>query len=556
MKKTVMRVRRLAATSLFIISMIVAQFAGMSFAHAGILGDTWTGLGDGVSFNQASNWQANAVPINGDNLIFNNTNLTANQTLNNNISGLSIGELRFNGTNTTYTYTIQGNSLTVSTYIDSSGGNGYDFINLPIMLAADGVTIEQPLKWGASSSLNTQGHSVTFSSTLRDCFSLPALIGSGSVTIGSVTVNGLASSLNFVNSSAYTGTVTLTDGAAVISKASFPNANGFAVSGDGNLQIYTASDGDTLATPLTLSGTGSFQVQHNGNSACGGGVPADIYTGNLTSVSLSSNFTYNGSDNAKVTTFNANGHTLSVTGSGKITLPSGAVSAPITTNTYSDSAPTTDLLTNFNETATLDGSRGLVSVVSGSTLMGTGTARFIAVQGIIAPGHSPGKITATQTLVLNAGSHYQAQLKDSTAGDYDQIQVSDPSRTTGQDVQIDPAAILDTSLYTGYNIKKGDQFMIINNLQPSSQKVSGTFSGLPEGQQFTVSGITFSITYVGGDGNDVVLTALSAGQDPKAPNTSVAQFVQANPLVVVAAGLASATMILLLSRKFAYKKNK
>jgi len=36
----------------------------------------------------------------------------------------------------------------------------------------------------------------------------------------------------------------------------------------------------------------------------------------------------------------------------------------------------------------------------------------------------------------------------------------------------------------------------------------GTFDGLPEGARFTSGGQTFAISYLGGSGNDVVLTAL------------------------------------------------
>ena len=49
----------------------------------------------------------------------------------------------------------------------------------------------------------------------------------------------------------------------------------------------------------------------------------------------------------------------------------------------------------------------------------------------------------------------------------------------------------------------GGSFVILNNR--SSQPVSGTFTGLPEGAQFSAGGLTWQITYTGGDGNDVVL---------------------------------------------------
>jgi autotransporter-associated beta strand protein len=50
----------------------------------------------------------------------------------------------------------------------------------------------------------------------------------------------------------------------------------------------------------------------------------------------------------------------------------------------------------------------------------------------------------------------------------------------------------------------GGAFVILNNR--GSQPISGTFAGLPEGAQFNAGGLTWQITYTGGDGNDVVLT--------------------------------------------------
>ena len=50
----------------------------------------------------------------------------------------------------------------------------------------------------------------------------------------------------------------------------------------------------------------------------------------------------------------------------------------------------------------------------------------------------------------------------------------------------------------------GSAFTIVNN--EGSSAVSGTFAGLPEGAILMVNGMTFQISYVGGTGNDVVLT--------------------------------------------------
>lgn len=57
-----------------------------------------------------------------------------------------------------------------------------------------------------------------------------------------------------------------------------------------------------------------------------------------------------------------------------------------------------------------------------------------------------------------------------------------------------------------YTPANGDSFMIISN--DSSDAIAGTFAGLPENTILSVNGVNKKITYVGGDGNDVVLLAL------------------------------------------------
>jgi hypothetical protein len=50
--------------------------------------------------------------------------------------------------------------------------------------------------------------------------------------------------------------------------------------------------------------------------------------------------------------------------------------------------------------------------------------------------------------------------------------------------------------------------VIVNN--QGSDAISGIFNGLPQGATVTLGSQAYSISYTGGDGNDVVLTALAA----------------------------------------------
>ncbi len=58
----------------------------------------------------------------------------------------------------------------------------------------------------------------------------------------------------------------------------------------------------------------------------------------------------------------------------------------------------------------------------------------------------------------------------------------------------------------------GTVFTII--LNQSGSPVAGTFAGLPEGATFVAGGQTFRVSYVGGGGRDVTLTAVSAAPAP------------------------------------------
>jgi hypothetical protein len=166
-------------------------------------------------------------------------------------------------------------------------------------------------------------------------------------------------------------------------------------------------------------------------------------------------------------------------------------------------------------------------------LKGTGTAESITNYGTVNPGNSPGTLTVLD--FYNQTGTYQVEIQSKDA--YDQLRVGEAATMTA--VQLDPTAILDVSLFGDWKVNAGDTFTIIDNR--SSDAVSGTFAGLDEGAQFTVDGVTFAISYVGGDGNDVVLTAKNT---VSAPNTGVLQAVKQNPAIVAVLGVVSAAAVL------------
>ena len=76
------------------------------------------------------------------------------------------------------------------------------------------------------------------------------------------------------------------------------------------------------------------------------------------------------------------------------------------------------------------------------------------------------------------------------------------------------------TLFLGFNFTSatGDAFTIISN---GGGSVGGAFSGLPEGATLVANGRTYQITYVGGDGNDVVVTDITVGGPTPTPTATV-----------------------------------
>ncbi len=143
--------------------------------------------------------------------------------------------------------------------------------------------------------------------------------------------------------------------------------------------------------------------------------------------------------------------------------------------------------------------------VQGGAVIGSG----IVFGNVVSGGHlSPGLATAASLLgdirvegdySQGAGGVLDIEIGGLAAGEYDQFDV------TGL---ITLGGALNVSLIEPFSTNLGDRLTMIDNEGP--EQVSGTFAGLAEGAIFTVGSSTFKITYRGGDGNDVALTAVCA----------------------------------------------
>lgn len=152
-----------------------------------------------------------------------------------------------------------------------------------------------------------------------------------------------------------------------------------------------------------------------------------------------------------------------------------------------------------------------VTVQNASTLMGSGKTGSLTVNSgqtaFLAPGLATNATSVLSTGSLSIRSNAATLTIDlnglgassPVAGsDYDQLKVQGIVSLSGS-----PA--LNLSLNFSPNVI-GTKYTIINN--DGVDAVVGTFSGLAEGALVTANNFSYRISYVGGDGNDVTLTAV------------------------------------------------
>lgn len=146
---------------------------------------------------------------------------------------------------------------------------------------------------------------------------------------------------------------------------------------------------------------------------------------------------------------------------------------------------------------------GETTVLEG-TLSGSGTIGKARIQpgATLAPGTSPGTFQ-TGDLVFDAGSILALEFDSASLAD--KLSVTGTVTLTG-DVEL--------SLSLGYFPASRDVFTIIANDGADPVETFGGFAlfsfggnQLSEGEQFIAAGVEWTISYTGGDGNDVVLTA-------------------------------------------------
>ena len=187
-----------------------------------------------------------------------------------------------------------------------------------------------------------------------------------------------------------------------------------------------------------------------------------------------------------------------ISGGGNLNITGNGVLELAADNTYTGATNVT------GATLLVTGTIGSTSqvTVTGGKLGGTGviSGPVVLTGATLSPGMSAGAL-ATGNLTLDSTSSLVMELSGTSAGSFDQVKVNG-------DINLGSSLL---ALALGYAPAANDSLTILDNL--GANPVTGAFAGLAQSATFTLAyaahDYTFQISYTGGSGNDVVLTALA-----------------------------------------------
>jgi autotransporter-associated beta strand protein len=151
------------------------------------------------------------------------------------------------------------------------------------------------------------------------------------------------------------------------------------------------------------------------------------------------------------------------------------------------------------------------TTVNAGTLGGTGTIGALTVNsgGTLAPGASAGNLTVGNVSLVT-GATFAVEIGGTNGGvNYDQLDVNGTVSLGGATLQLS---------FLSFTPATGQSFVIVNNNE-TADPVTGQFA---QGASIAIAGNSYSINYAGGDGNDVVLTALNDSPAVSGPVTLAA----------------------------------
>lgn len=450
---------------------VLAACAYMQLPCVRAATSTWSGASSDNFWTTAANWTNNAAPSAGDDLVFplgvgrlSAYNDFPAKTAFNSISLAGAG------------YSLDGSMVALSAGITVAAGVANNNVLLPLTLTADqAITVSNA---NFSSALFLRGSIDLGSNTLTFAgpgyFQVQSLISGA----GSLRKAGSGGALLYA-ANTFTGRVDVVGGTlSIYNPAVLGTTNGVTfVETNATLTLGSSTPPYVVNEPLILAGTlGPVSV-------------GATWAGPITLANAHAAVNVN-SPSAPLTVGGL------VSGNGGLDKNGAGLLVLNANNTY---AGTT---TVNNGTLQVNGSQPVSPVLlTGGTLGGTGVVGTVTVSGsfakTIAPGASVGVLTCGN-VTLSSNTTFAVELNGPAPGSgYSQLNVNGTIALSNALLNILP----------GFEPPVGTAFIIINN--DGSDPVFGTFAGQPEGAILNGNGIPFQISYVGGDGNDVVLTRVS-----------------------------------------------
>lgn len=271
-----MKLKKLSALgSALVLSISSLLFIALpGVAHAAGVTLYWCDSASG-DFNTAAHWNTNSscsggtqeVPVTGDSLIFSNTSLTGSQTVTNDISGLDIVSITFQGTNSSdYGFTLTGNAISLDAGITDTSSALFNQVSLNLTLTASQSITDTTGAFGLvignssySNTLNLGSNTLTLDSN----FQLSG--GGGSITLdsqlegtGGLVMSGPSTGVyNFeAAANGYTGNISLEDGQAYVILPSSFGTGTITVSNGATLNTNFDTTSPTFSNSLVIGGNG------------------------------------------------------------------------------------------------------------------------------------------------------------------------------------------------------------------------------------------------------------------------------------------------------------
>jgi IPT/TIG domain len=434
---------------------------------------SWTGDAGDNNWDTPGNWSTDTVPGSGDDVTI---DIAANVVHSDNVND------SINSLTTTEPLTISGGTLSIASASTIGGA-----------LTINGGTLTGTGDVSVSGLVTLTSGTLSGSSTLNANGGM--LINPSDNPAATFSIDGRVVN----NAAGQTATWTGADNAIENSDGSvFNNLGTFVAEAYGSFQ-------DTgNGAPSMFVDQGSFT--QSGNSAGaqfqelfnvpGGSV--DVQDGNLQldagGLSTGATFTLEGGLEIDQDPYTFDPSTT-ISGVGGVVLNANGGVTQVLPGDYTYTGGTTANYFNIQ----VDGSIAGSAVDLQGNLSGTGTVGPVSGNegGALSPGDgsAPGILNIQGGVDLSEGDFaYDVTLTGPSAGSgYSQLNVNGPVDLGGSEF----------NATLGFTPSAGEQFTILKSTAP----IVGTFDRLPEGSTLTIGNTPFTISYVGGDGNDVVLTA-------------------------------------------------